>query len=95
MIAQFKARVHAGTIHNRDAGLSRQGRWVEARDLPLQFLSLQGYDDPWHALHPHNVEGLVWDLDVNSWRNVKNASSHAYSIETLTYDGEDTRLFYR
>jgi len=90
---RFYAKVNQGIVHNQTKGKSRQGRWIEARDIPLDFL--RDYGTPkTHPMHPHNVEGMAWDLDVNMWRIVKNASAHSLVVDQVTYDPQDDRLFY-
>ena len=83
---QFTTRVCEGMIHNYAQGLSRLARWVDARDIPLQYL--QGrYGLPGdNALHPHNIEGLAWDVDRKEWRNAKNARDHDIRLDLVEWD---------
>lgn len=91
----FYAKIHQGTMHNRQANMSRQARWIEARDIPLQCLT-EDYGSPLaNKLHPHNVEGLVWDLDNHDWRRADRASSHSLVVDSVHYDRDDRRLIYR
>lgn len=94
MIARFNARIYEGTLHNRKTKVSRPSRWIAARDIPLQYLQ-EDHPSPQDPHHPHNIEGLVWDIEQHGWRNAKNASEHAYRVESVTYDSEDDRTFYK
>lgn len=92
---QFYAKIHQGVMHNRGRGVSRQARWIEAREIPLQYLKdLYGIPTT-SRFHPHNVEGLAWDLDKHAWRIASNAVSHSFILDTVNYDEEDDRLFYK
>lgn len=83
---QFMTRVSEGMIHNYAHGLSRIARWIDARDIPLQYL--QGrYGLPGdNALHPHNVDGLAWDIDRKEWRNAKHARDHQIVLDLVEWD---------
>lgn len=92
---QFYAKIHQGVMHNRGRGVSRQARWIDARDIPLDYLR-DHYGLPnKQKQHPHNIEGLAWDLDRNDWRISRNANSHTFIVDTITYDPQDPRLFYK
>lgn len=73
---RFNAIVCTGTIHNYDKNVSREGRWMYAREIPLQYL-------PRYQQHPHSIEGLAWDIDRREWRNLKHAVVHKREILSI------------
>lgn len=92
---RFYAKVYEGIMHNRGRGVSRKGRWIDARDIPLQFLNDEYGTPKKSRLHPHNIDGLAWDLDRNDWRTAKHARPMTVKIDLVTYDPDDTRTFYK
>lgn len=75
---RFDAIVCEGIVHNYARNESRPGRWIYAREIPLQFLPRyqEGY-------HPHSVEGLAWDLDSHTWKNLKHAVAHHRTVRSV------------
>ena len=95
MRGSFYAKIHSGTMHNRGRGVSRQARWIDARDIPLQYLR-EDYGLPRDAAkHPHNIESLVWDIDNCGWRIAKHAVSHSVIVDTVSYDPDDPRIYFK
>ena len=92
---QFYAKIHQGIMHNRGRGVSRQARWIDARDIPLQYLKNHYGVPATNMQHPHNVDGLAYDLDRNAWRIAKNARAHSVIVDTVNYDPEDSRIFFK
>jgi hypothetical protein len=83
---KFNAPVCEGMVHNYKTGLTRQGRWIMARDIPLQsFVASRGN-------HPHDVEGLAWDFDRSQWRNMKNARLHSTSLKQIQFTESDRQF---
>ncbi len=80
-MAKFNAIVCEGLVHSYNAGESRQGRWIDARDIPLQHIPARLKDRK--DAHPHGVPGLAWDLDKNEWRNMKNAVAHTRTLREV------------
>ena len=94
MTDTFMTRINIGLLHNRQENATRQARWIEAKDIPLQCLSEYGNVRD-NARHPHNIEGLAWDIDSGGWRNAKNARCHSVTLSYVTYDSTDPRRFVR
>ena len=90
---KFNGKVCSGTVHNRELNESRQGEWILAREIPLQAFVSFGTPTN-NPKHPHNTEGLAWCLTENGWRNMKNARVHEETVRELTFDTEDSRVFF-
>jgi len=75
---RFQAIVCEGTVHNYARNESREGRWIYAREIPLQYLPRYSGEH-----HPHRVEGMAWDLDAHTWKNLKNATVHRRDIRLI------------
>lgn len=92
---RFYAKINQGIMHNRGRGTSRLGRWIDARDIPLDYLKEEYGVPKTSKIHPHNIEGMAWDLDKHSWKIAKNARSHSIVVDLVTYDPDDPRTFYK
>lgn len=90
---KFKGKVCSGMIHNRYENESRQGEWIPAKEIPLQVFHSFGAPVS-NPRHPHNVEGLAWCLTESGWRNMKNARVHEETVRELTFDTDDSRVFF-
>jgi hypothetical protein len=91
---RFYAKVHNGIMHNRGRGTSRRSTWIDARDIPLQFLKDEYGVPKSSTIHPHNIPGLAWDLERNEWRVAKNAMTHTVIVDLVDYDPDDPRTFF-
>jgi len=80
-MAKFYAQVRQGNVPDPLApGGQRLTTWIPAQCIPLSLINqrfIQGRDNP---RHPWNVQGLAWDLGVNSWRNMKNVTQYEQSM---------------
>lgn len=70
----FTAKIATGIVPDPAAeGGKRQARWVVGASLPDDLVQGWLHRGPEDKKHPRNIPGMAWDLNVNAWRNMKNA----------------------
>jgi len=72
----------------------RDARYIMARDIPAEIIQeMLGYGVE-NKRHPHNINGMAWDMTVNNWRNMKNAQILESSNREVVCDiAGDERFF--
>ena len=60
----------------------RLATWIAAKDIPTDVLRMMGYEDN-APYHPHDLEGLAWDMGKNEWRNMKNAQVRTSTFQVI------------
>jgi len=79
--ASFKTGLVPCDVGESSTGL-RLATWISAKDIPTDVLRMMGYEDN-SPYHPHNLDGLAWDMGKNEWRNMKNAQVRTSTFQVI------------